>query len=148
MPKNQFINDYLSADHKRLDIIFDSLVKGMRDNQPLDYQKSLFQLFKSGLLRHVHWEESIIYPIYIQHVGETIKPIENMVQEHRELESMIEEVERHCSEAFDLDYLMALGQYLSAHNEKEEKLLYTVMDDFSRNEIKEKIAIEISRSFK
>ena len=148
MPKDQFVNDYLSSDHKRLDIIFDSLIKGVKDSLSFDYQKSLFLLFKSGLLRHVHWEENIIYPIYAQYVGEMIEPIENMLQEHRILESMIHEVECHCCDEFDLDYLMALGQYLSAHNEKEERLLYPVMDEFSRNEIKEKIAIEISRSFK
>ena len=148
MPKDQFVNDYLCCDHKRLDIVFESLMVSVKDNKPLDYQQSLFQLFKSGLLRHMHWEENIIYPIYTSYAGQKVELIDDRISEHRELESMIKVVESQCETKFDVDYLMALGQYLSAHNEKEEKLLYPVMDDFSRSEIKEHIAIEISRSFK
>lgn len=148
MRKDQFVNDFLSSDHQRLDVLFESLVASVKDKKPFDHQIMLFQLFKSGLLRHIYWEDTIIYPIYTGYVGKTIEPIESMMVEHQQLEAMITEVEQQCRESFDLDYLMALGQFLSSHNEKEEKLLDPVMDDFSHHEIKEKIAIEISRSFK
>jgi len=148
MKEKQFVNDYLSSDHRRLDLLFESLIHGIQEGKPLENQQSLFHLYKTGMLRHMHWEENILFPIVDDVVGLRSGPTRVLRAEHAELESMIRDIEKNMEEGFDLDYLLALGHIVDRHHESEEKTLYPVVDDLSRGDIQERIAIEISRGFK
>jgi len=148
MGKDQFVNEYLSSDHRRLDLLFESLIKGVQDGKSLENQQSLFHLLKTGILRHMHWEEKTLFP-YFDIAPDTIRiEINKLKAEHAELEAMLSGIESKMSEGFDLDYLKALSHIVDAHHDKEEKIIYPAINAMGESDIQEKIAIEISRDFK
>ncbi len=148
MPKDAFVSDYLTTDHRRLDILFEGLVHAVQEDKSLEYQQSVFQLFKSGLLRHIHWEENILFPIFNEVTGIINGPTQVMCTEHSQMRYMLEEIEKQQNDKFDVDYLMALGHFLSSHNEKEETVLYPAIDNMVQGNLKESVAVNISRDFK
>lgn len=148
MASNHFVGDYLTVDHRRLDLLFDGLIHGVQDGKPLEYQQSLFQLFKTGLLRHIHWEEKILFPIFDEATGRQGGPTHVMCAEHKQMHGMLNEIEANMPSGFDEDVLMALGHFLANHNEKEENVLYPAIDQLTEGVLKESVAISISRDFK
>jgi len=97
MPKSKFVSEYLKADHQRLDLLFTGLIESVKSGKPLDYQQSLFHLFKTGLLRHLHWEEKVLFPVYDELTGVRSGPTRTMRAEHAEMELMIIEIEKAIS---------------------------------------------------
>jgi len=148
MPKSKFVSEYLKADHQRLDLLFTGLIESVKSGKPLDYQQSLFHLFKTGLLRHLHWEEKVLFPVYDELTGVRSGPTRTMRAEHAEMELMIIEIEKAISVGFDVDYLSALSHFLDAHNEKEEKILYPAIDHVCKGDAQEQIAIAISQGYR
>ena len=148
MGKDEFVNEYLSSDHTRLDLLFESLIQGVQDGKPIENQQSLFHLLKTGILRHMHWEEKTLFP-YFDIAPDTIRlEINKLKTEQSELETMLESIESNMAEGFDLDYLVALSHIVSAHHEKEEEIIYPAINAMGESDLQEKIAIEISRDFK
>ena len=148
MPKDQFVSEYLACDHRRLDLLFESLIRGVQEGKPLEHQQSLFNLFRNGLLRHIHWEEQTLFPIFNQFTGMVNGPTQVMCSEHSQMQYMLDEIVKQQEAGFDVDYLQALGQFLAVHNEKEEKVLYPAIDQLIDTDSKQNIAINISRDFK
>lgn len=64
-------------------------------------------------------------------------PTQVMCTEHAQMRYMLEEIEKQQTTGFNEDYLMALGHFLNAHNEKEEKIIYPVMNELSDNSLQE-----------
>lgn len=148
MGKDQFVNEYLSSDHTRLDLLFESLIQGVQENKPIENQQSLFHLLKTGILRHMHWEEKTLFP-YFDIAPDSIRiEVNRLKEEHVELGKMLASIEASMDDGFDLDYLVALSHIVSAHHEKEEDLIYPAINAMGESDIQEKIAIEISRDFK
>lgn len=147
MGNDQFVNEYLSSDHRRLDILFASLIDGVTQDRPLANQQSLFHLLKTGILRHMHWEEKTLFP-YFDMAPDTIRmEINTLKAEHAELESMLTSIESKMDQGFDLEYLKTLGQIVESHHEKEEAIIYPAINAMGETDIQEKIAIDISKSF-
>ena len=147
MANNQFVNEYLSADHRRLDLLFHGLVQAIKEEKNLDYQQSLFHLFKSGLLRHIHWEETILFPIFEESTGMTQQgPTAVMRGEHEEMRTILVYIEAEVEQGFNVDLLADLANCLEAHNMKEEQILYPAIDQISSGD-QQKIALDISRDF-
>ena len=46
----------LEDDHQRIDQMFQDVLDALINKKPPKSQKLLFKLFKSALLRHLHWE--------------------------------------------------------------------------------------------
>lgn len=148
MPKERFVHDFLTADHRRLDLLFDSLMHAIQAGDALEKQQSLFLLFKNGLKRHIHWEETVLFPIFENMTGMTHGPTQVMRAEHEEMNTLLSDLEATMQQGFDVDYLQGLAHRLMNHNEKEERILYPAIDEISRSDDREAIAVELSRDFR
>lgn len=148
MHNNSFVSEYLSADFKRLDLLFNGLLDAVVGDKDIEYQQSLFHLFKTGLLRHMHWEEKVLFPVFDDLTGLRSGPTRVMRAEHAEVEQMIIEIEKNKNKGFDADYLIALSHCLDNHNKKEEKILYPAIDHVCKGDMQGKLAIGISQGYK
>ena len=147
MANNQFVNEYLTADHRRLDLLFHGLIQAIKEGKTLEHQQSLFHLFKAGLLRHMHWEETILFPIFEESTGMKQGPTMVMCSEHEEMRTILVYIESELDKGFNVDLLAELANCLAAHNQKEEQILYPAIDQISSGN-QQQIALEISRDFK
>ena len=142
-----FISDYLTSDHKRLDLILDSLVKAVRLEKSLELQQSLFSLFKKGLMRHIYWEESVLFPIFERESKLIDGPTRIMKEDHSEMSAVLNSLEDTLDYQMDLEKLIALGNCLDEHNLKEKRILYPSIDRMLDQSTQEMIAVAISREF-
>ena len=123
------IKQYFEEDHDRLDNLF----RNFQQIKNVDYPKAkeFFVQFKTGLQRHIVWEEQILFPLFEQKSGIFYGgPTEVMRMEHREiglrLEAIHEKVKRK-DPASELEEQKLLD-ILSLHNMKEENVLYPAID--------------------
>ena len=123
--------DFMAQDHDRLDGIF----KEFREvkNNDLKKAKSFFHDFKIGLQKHIVWEEEILFPIFENKTGmfET-GPTAVMRMEHRQIKEFLEKIHDQIlkGETSKIDELeKGLIEVLTAHNQKEESILYPWIDD-------------------
>jgi len=142
-----FISDYLTSDHKRLDLILDSLVKAVSLEKSLELQQSLFSLFKKGLMRHIYWEESVLFPIFERESKLIDGPTRIMKEDHSEMSAVLNSLEDTLDYQMDLEKLIALGNCLDEHNLKEKRILYPSIDRMLDQSTQEMIAVAISREF-
>ena len=124
------VAEFMGQDHDRLDGIF----REFQSTKKTDIQKakSLFSEFKSGLQRHIGWEEKILFPIFEDANGlKEGGPTEDMRTEHRQignyLETIFKAVSNGNANTDDLEF--GLLDVLSQHNHKEENLLYPWIDE-------------------
>jgi iron-sulfur cluster repair protein YtfE (RIC family) len=124
-----------AEDHDRLD----RLLETYRRLKRVDFAKAreAFREFKTGLQRHILWEEGILFPLFEEKTGmHDHGPTMVMRAEHREigrrLEALHDKVRRQDvnSEVEEQSLLQAL----SAHNQKEENVLYPALDRLSSRE--------------
>lgn len=125
------IAEFMGQDHDRLDEIFKQFQTIKR--QDASKARSLFQEFLTGLLRHIVWEEEILFPAF-ETKAEMVKdhgPTGIMRNEHRQIKAFLEQIQTKVAEG-DLSTDEAehgLLQVLTAHNVKEEKILYPWIDN-------------------
>jgi regulator of cell morphogenesis and NO signaling len=128
----------LAHDHDRLD----QLLETYRQLKRSDFAraKQAFRAFKFGLQRHIISEETIFFPLFEDKTGmRDHGPTAVMRAEHREigrrLEALHDKVRRQDvdSEREEEELLQAL----SAHNQKEENVLYPAIDRLTSEEEKE-----------
>ena len=120
---------YYEADHDRLDELFKSFQQLKRKESTK--AKELFTGFRSGLLRHIAWEEEILFPHFEQKTGMSHSgPTEVMRMEHRiiknHLEAILEKINANNPESDEDERLLL--QILVSHNQKEERILYPAID--------------------
>jgi iron-sulfur cluster repair protein YtfE (RIC family) len=124
-----------AEDHDRLD----RLLETYRRLKRVDFAKAkeAFKEFKTGLQRHILWEEGILFPLFEEKTGmQDHGPTVVMRAEHREigrrLEALHDKVRRQdvCSDEEEQSLLQALF----AHNQKEENVLYPAIDRLSNEE--------------
>jgi iron-sulfur cluster repair protein YtfE (RIC family) len=123
------IRTFFAEDHDRLDGLF----ARFRERKRADYAdaKLSFREFMFGLQRHIVWEEQILFPLFEQKTGiRDGGPTEVMRREHRligeRLEAVHDKVRRHDPESHAEE--KALQVALEAHNQKEEMVLYPILD--------------------
>ena len=127
--EQQTISTYYEADHDRLDELFTNFQRLKR----IDFAqaKPYFREFKFGLQRHIIWEEEILFPIFEQKTGmNNGGPTFVMRQEHRLIGKHLEAIHdkvRVLDPNSDGDE-EALLNVLFAHNQKEEQILYPMID--------------------
>lgn len=119
---------YFEEDHDRLDRLF----KGFQDLKRTDFSKakSLFREFRSGLQRHILWEEEILFPLFEERTGMSGGPTQVMRTEHRQIRNHLEAIHEkvHAADPGSDAEEGALVAVLSAHNQKEEMILYPAID--------------------
>ena len=138
------ISQCFAQDHDQLDALFASF----QSQKHTDYGKAkeAFREFKSGLERHIVWEEQLLFPLWEGKSGMTDSgPTFVMRGEHRHIGERLEAIlQKVQNEDPDTDVEeQALIALLSAHNMKEERVLYPSIDklatDEERDELYEKM---------
>ncbi len=127
--EKQSIETYYEADHDRLDGLFKQFQASKRSD--FVRAKDCFRQFKIGLQRHIVWEEEILFPIFERETGmKEGGPTGVMRSEHRQIRGFLEAIHRKVqhqdpeSDAEESDLLEVLG----SHNQKEEQILYPMID--------------------
>ncbi|MEK7287142.1 MAG: hemerythrin domain-containing protein [Elusimicrobiota bacterium] len=123
------VTGYYQADHDRLDGLF----RKFQEMKRLDMAKAkpFFREFLFGLQRHIVWEEEILFPVFEEKSGmRGTGPTEVMRMEHREIKKFLDaihdKVRRQDPDSDGEE--RGLLEVLSAHNEKEESILYPLID--------------------
>ena len=122
------ISEYFEKDHDRLDDLFRSFQEWKAKDYPR--AKENFVAFKFGLQRHIVWEEDILFPLFEKGSGVTQGPTLVMRLEHRQIGECLEAVHKkvkNADPASDQEEKNLL-EVLSAHNMKEEHVLYPAID--------------------
>ncbi|MFV0478248.1 MAG: hemerythrin domain-containing protein [Parahaliea sp.] len=125
----QFISRFFTTDHKRIDLLFEHYCKCL-DSGDKTLASHFLAKFEEGLLRHIAWEEQLLFPRFEQVTGMFESgPTKVMEHEHRQIRSLLQEIGYQlnsgsdCKEAND-----ALKILLESHNQKEEGILYPQCD--------------------
>lgn len=128
----------MAEDHDRLDNIFKEFrkIKNTDKNQA----KNLFHEFKTGLQRHIVWEEEILFPLFEHKTGmKDSGPTAVMRMEHRTIKDFLANIHHNIGKDETQDVEDQLIEVLTEHNNKEESILYPWIDDSASEEEKEDI---------
>jgi iron-sulfur cluster repair protein YtfE (RIC family) len=129
MSAHHTISHYFEADHERLDQIFKQFQKAKRAS--IADAKPFFKAFNNGLRRHIVWEESVLFPRFEGKTGMVgAGPTAVMRAEHRQIGGLLDSIHekvRRGDPASEREE-EALLAILSAHNQKEEHILYPAID--------------------
>jgi len=135
------VADFMSHDHDRLDALFEEF----RQTKTRDLQRAqrLWDEFRSGLERHIAWEEDLLFPAFEARTGmHATGPTVVMRMEHRQIQALLAEIAAALAAGrTDTDTLeQELLQVLGVHNSKEEGVLYPWIDRELSDEEREALA--------
>jgi iron-sulfur cluster repair protein YtfE (RIC family) len=133
------IMNFMAKDHDRLDSLF-SQFRNFRNNDA-DKALELFNEFKTGLERHIVWEEEILFPFFEEKTGMYGGPTEVMRNEHLQIKDFLAQIHNEITTGVS-EKIIALEnellEILTNHNQKEEGILYPWIDNSaSETDIKE-----------
>ncbi|PIQ86385.1 MAG: hypothetical protein COV74_04825 [Candidatus Omnitrophica bacterium CG11_big_fil_rev_8_21_14_0_20_45_26] len=122
------ITNYFQADHDRLDLLLDQYREKKKKDMPA--AKPFFREFLRGLLRHIIWEENVLFPCFEKMTGTAIGPTEVMRREHQMIANILDRMHKkvkisNAGTEGEEEELLAV---LKPHNEKEENILYPAID--------------------
>lgn len=148
------ILEFFAEDHDRLDELFknfQNLRKQINELESLTEEleaeaKEFFKAFKLGLQRHIAWEEEVLFPAFEKTNGHTnTGPTFVMRSEHKNIKEELEKIHKEVREGtFESEHFESnLLELLSAHNEKEEKILYPWVDKSLGDSFHSKIYFEM-----
>jgi iron-sulfur cluster repair protein YtfE (RIC family) len=119
------ISEFMSRDHDRLDVIFAEF----RKEPDAGKAKELFPRFDAGLRSHIAWEEEILFPPFEEKTGmRDAGPTAVMRMEHRQIKQLLAFIEQAIGQRDAAESARALVEVLTAHNHKEENILYPWLD--------------------
>lgn len=124
---NPSVNEFLTEDHDRLDELLESFQEWRAKD--LGKAQVLLTQFTRGLLRHLHWEEAILFPLFEQKTGQT-GLISTLRGEHEEIKEWLRAVGSKIEQndaACDYEEEMLIEE-LGGHNAREEYALYPQLD--------------------
>jgi iron-sulfur cluster repair protein YtfE (RIC family) len=123
------ISSMFDEDHDRLDELFKSFHL-LKRTDPANAQKA-FVDFKTGLQRHMVWEEDVLFPLWEKKTGMTQGgPTFVMRQEHREIMECLDAIDRkvQAQNPESDQEEQAFMDLLERHNMTEEEVLYAAID--------------------
>ncbi|QQS48825.1 MAG: hemerythrin domain-containing protein [Acidobacteriota bacterium] len=119
------IFEYMSHDHDRLDAILAEFCM----EPDAGKAKELFLRFDTGLRAHIDWEEEILFPPFEERTGmRNSGPTAVMRIEHQQIKQYLQIILETIGEHDPGESVNALINLLTAHNKKEENILYPWMD--------------------
>lgn len=124
------VTDYLQADHRRLDAIIPA-VERLADAGSFTEARARFGEFACGLGWHIEVEEQVLFPFFEAKTGMTRGPTTVMRVEHKDIRERIQRVFAALDARQVAPMRDALGELtalLTAHNLKEERMLYPMTD--------------------
>ena len=90
------ISGYFRHDHDRLDTLLQSFQSLKRQN--FAKAKEAFTQLKSGLERHIRWEEELLFPLWEEKTGMSDEgPTFVMRHEHRRIEEQLQAIDRNIT---------------------------------------------------
>jgi iron-sulfur cluster repair protein YtfE (RIC family) len=137
LPKAESVTQLLVDDHRRLD---DLLADAKRALAAADARTAaaLFAEFRDGLEAHIVAEEHVLFPLFEELTGTSGGgPTHVMRMEHADIRKLLAEISagltRAAAAPADLATPLAhLTALLTAHNGKEERILYPASDRAAR----------------
>ena len=124
------VTEYLEGDHQRLAAILEE-VERLAGAAAFPEAGMRFAEFACGLGRHIDAEETILFPAFEKMTGMAGGPTMVMRDEHVEIHRRMEGVAAELKArklAGIHQAIAALVEVLSAHNMKEEEVLYPMAD--------------------
>jgi len=135
MSETGTISGLFQHDHDRLDALFQSFQTWKR--QDVLRARQAFTQVKSGLERHIRWEEDFLFPLWEDKTGMSDGgPTFVMRRIHRQIEAQLQSIGRNLTEqnTDNNEAEQALLTVLGAHNLKEERVLYPAIDQVTTPE--------------
>jgi iron-sulfur cluster repair protein YtfE (RIC family) len=123
------VSDYLSWDHDRLDALLQS-VSNWVESADWAHARRAYAEFDRGLDRHIRLEEETLFPLFEARTG-AVGPTSVMREEHQLIRGALAVMGAAVGIADAAGFrsgLAALTSVLTAHNEKEERVLYPTTD--------------------
>ena len=124
------ICDYLLLDHKRYDDLFLRADESIRLKSWPDAESG-FCLFQNAIKQHLGIEEKILFPAFEQAIRNSEGPIALLRREHLQIRGMIERMAEAVNRMNSIDFLLHSETFMllqQQHNQKEEELLYPLLD--------------------
>lgn len=123
------VTSFMSEDHDRLDEIFKKFHGTVEKD--ITKAKELFSEFAKGLKTHIAWEEDILFPIFEDKTGMRFGgPTAVMRMEHEQIKNFLNGIEAKLEQenANVAEEEKNLLIVLTAHNDKEESIVYPEID--------------------
>lgn len=139
------ISSYFDADHDRLDQLFTQFVSSLSSNKQKANQ--YFQAFHGGLVKHIEWEEEVLFPWFEKLSGITAGgPTHVMRHEHQLIKQALSKISsKLINPESDLSTeINELLGVLQQHNAKEENVLYPMLDKLCDEETVGEIFLQMS----
>ena len=121
------ITEFFEDDHRRLDRLFEQF-QAANDHA----KQTLFNEFQLGLLKHIDWEENLLFPAVEQAAGFPAQagPTHVMRIEHEQIKQCLALIANMLAEHKNSSVVEArLLDILAEHNVKEERILYPTSDN-------------------
>ena len=140
MSEQKTIREFYEKDHDRLDELFKTFQQLKRSDIPK--AKGVFEEFKSGLERHIVWEEDLLFPLWEKKTGRSEEgPTVVMRGEHRQIKQQLNAIhgkvlQRNPDSDQEEQVLLDI---LGSHNRKEERALYPAIDQVASPEDRETV---------
>jgi len=124
------IHQYFTADHQRLDCLYLAFKHLLESQSPecINY----FNKFNQDLIRHIDWEERVLFPFFESKSGINTGPTMVMRSEHQTIINILTVTKQKLA-AGNFEQFAELNDLeviLSAHNQKEEQVLYPMIGRF------------------
>jgi iron-sulfur cluster repair protein YtfE (RIC family) len=124
------LTDAMSNDHDRLDARFDD-VRALVEAGDIERAARAFADVRADLIAHIRIEEDILFPALVARLRTLAVPTAVMCREHDQLAVGLDRMADALAHA-DVAGFAALDRkvcaLISAHNLKEERILYPMLD--------------------
>ena len=142
------ISGYYQEDHDRLDALFLSFLKNQHE-MIFEQAKNNFEEFQKGLLKHIVWEEEILFPFFESKTNmHDAGPTAVMRFEHKQIKDLLGKIWNKVSalQAANPQDEEAIKHILNMHNMKGENVLYPMIDKLSSEDEKNTIFQKMNAS--
>jgi regulator of cell morphogenesis and NO signaling len=138
------IEKFFTADHGRLDSLLEAFIYHLATDIPKACE--YFHLFKDGLLQHIEWEEDILFKIFEDKTGNTDGPTLVMREEHRQIKTRLNKIASFSADEVDfMEHIEELKTLLRTHNQKEEQILYPMIQRCCKDHELSKVFLQIGK---
>lgn len=126
------INDYMMGDHRTCDAVFERAESAAEAGDFATLEREATEFLKR-ITTHIEMEERLLFPAFEERTGMGEGgPSATMRSEHRTMEGLFEEMRAAIAAKDVAAYRTAskqLGETLMQHNQKEEQMMYPMLDD-------------------
>lgn len=125
----QSITDHLALDHERCDALFARIESALADDNAAQAQTA-FAAFHRAMQHHFSMEEAILFPAYEAN-SDDLSLSHMMRLEHEQMRELIEQMKAALNSGSlqaCTGLTAAMSPLMQLHNQKEEELLYPLLD--------------------